>query len=334
MSKMQDSKGFYKPFAYPEAYEYCLIQNQIHWLPQEISLAPDVDQWNHALTDKERNTLTHIFRYFTEADREIANEAYTNTYLPYFKNEEVSMMMRAFSNMESIHMIAYSYLLDTLGMPETTYSAFQDYHEMKAKHDYLLQFKHDNPYEVARSIAGFSGFAEGVSLFGMFAVLLNFPRHGLMNGMGQIVSWSVRDESLHCEGMSWAFRRFIEENPGLWNDSLKASIYGMAEDFVSMEDKFFDLAFELGDIRGMTADEGKQYIRHIAGRRLLGLGLKDIFRIERSTVADWMSEQLAGVQHTDFFKTRVIDYAKGAMTGSPADIWQRPTRPSLAIVTV
>jgi len=321
---MQQPKGWYKPFVYPEAFEYYKIQQQIHWLPEEISLAADIDHWKNKLADRERNLLTHIFRFFTEVDREIANEAYTNTYLPFFKNEEISMMLRAFANMESVHQHAYSYLLDTIGMPETTYSAFLDYKEMKDKHDYLMQFNHDNPYEVARSLAAFSGLGEGVSLFALFSMLLNFPRHGMMNGMGQIVSWSIRDESLHCEGTSWLFRQFISENPGLWNDSLKSAIYGIFEDGVSMEDKFIDLAFEMGDVRGMTAEETKQYTRRIAGRRLHSLGLKDIFQIQHSTVEDWMAEQLSGVQIADFFKMRVIDYAKGAMTGSSADIWRRP----------
>lgn len=325
MSKMQESKGFYKPFAYPEAFEYYKIQQQIHWLPEEVGLAADIDHWKNKLTDRERNQLTHIFRFFTEADREIANEAYTNTYLPYFKNEEVSMMLRAFANMESVHQHAYSYLLDTLGMPETTYSAFLDYEQMKAKHDYLLQFNHSNPFEVARSMAAFSALTEGVSLFALFSMLLNYPRHGSMIGMGQIISWSIRDESLHFEAMAWAFRQYISENPGLWNDSLKASIYGIAEDVITMEDRFIDLAFEMGEVRGQTAAETKQYVRRIAGRRLHDLGLKDIFGIERSVVEDWMSEQLSGIQVADFFKTRVIDYAKGAMTGSPADIWKRPS---------
>lgn len=325
MSKMQESKGWYKPFYYPEAFEYYKIQQQIHWLPEEVSLAADIDHWKNKLTDRERNQLTHIFRFFTEADREIANEAYTNTYLPYFKNEEVSMMLRAFANMESVHQHAYSYLLDTLGMPETTYSAFLEYEQMKAKHDYLLQFNHSNPFEVARSMAAFSALTEGVSLFALFSMLLNYPRHGSMIGMGQIISWSIRDESLHFEAMAWAFRRYIAENPGLWNDSLKASIYGIAEDVITMEDRFIDLAFEMGEVRGQTAPETKQYVRRIAGRRLHALGLKDIFGIEHSVVEDWMAEQLSGIQVADFFKTRVIDYAKGAMTGSPADIWKRPS---------
>ena len=109
------------------------------------------------------------------------------------------MMLSAFSNIETVHIAAYSHLLDTIGMPEIEYQAFLKYKEMKDKFDYMQTFTVNSKYEIAKTLAAFGAFTEGLQLFASFAILLNFPRFGKMKGMGQIISWSVRDETLHCQ---------------------------------------------------------------------------------------------------------------------------------------
>ncbi len=186
-----DSKPVYKPFSYPWAYDAWLTQQQIHWLPEEVPLADDVKDWHRNLTTPERNLLTHIFRFFTQADVEV-NNCYMRHYSRVFRPTEIQMMLAAFSNMETIHIAAYSHLLDTIGMPEVEYSAFLHYKEMKDKYDFLQGFGSDSKIEIARTLAVFGAFTEGLQLFASFAILLNFPRFNKMKGMGQIVSWSVR----------------------------------------------------------------------------------------------------------------------------------------------
>ena len=186
----------YKPFKYPWAYDAWLQQQRVHWLPEEVPLADDVKDWHRTLTVGERNLLTHIFRFFTQGDVEV-NNCYMKHYSQVFKPTEVQMMLSAFSNIETVHIAAYSHLLDTIGIPESEYSAFLKYQQMKDKYDYLQEFNVDTKENIAKTLAMFGAFTEGLQLFASFAILMNFPRFNKMKGMGQIVTWSVRDESLH-----------------------------------------------------------------------------------------------------------------------------------------
>ena len=212
-----EANPVYKPFRYPWAYDAWLTQQRVHWLPEEVPLADDVKDWHNKLSAEERNLLTQIFRFFTQSDIEV-NNCYMKRYSQVFQPTEVQMMLSAFSNMETVHIAAYSHLLDTIGMPETEYQAFLRYKEMKDKFDYLQKFDVKTNENVARTLAVFGAFTEGLQLFASFAILMNFPRFNKMKGMGQIVSWSVRDESLHTESIIKLFRTFVSENPEIWTD--------------------------------------------------------------------------------------------------------------------
>ena len=192
---MTPSQG-YKPFRYPWAFEFWKRQQQIHWMPEEVPLGEDCKDWASRLSDCERNLLSQIFRFFTQSDIEV-NDNYMERYARVFKPTEVKMMLASFSNMETIHIAAYALLLETIGMPEAEFGAFMQYKEMADKHSYMQQFGVETNADIARTLAMFGAFTEGLQLFASFAMLLNFPRQNKMKGMGQIVSWSVRDESLH-----------------------------------------------------------------------------------------------------------------------------------------
>ncbi|WP_022729534.1 ribonucleotide-diphosphate reductase subunit beta [Fodinicurvata sediminis] len=308
------SDPIYKPFRYPWAYDAWLTQQRIHWLPEEVPLADDVKDWQRNLTQAERNLLTQIFRFFTQSDVEV-NNCYMKHYSRVFQPTEVQMMLAAFSNMETIHIAAYSHLLDTIGMPETEYSAFLHYKEMRDKYDYMQHFGVETNRDIALTLAVFGGFTEGLQLFASFAILLNFPRFNKMKGMGQIVSWSVRDESLHTASIIQLFRTFVEENPEVWEGGLERELYRACETIVTHEDAFIDLAFELDDIEGLTADEVKRYIRYIADRRLSQLGLQPIYRIEQNPLP-WLDAMLNGMEHTNFFENRATEYSKAATRGT------------------
>lgn len=313
MSRLLEPNHVYKPFNYPWAYQAWLRQQQIHWLPEEVPLAEDVRDWNRNLTPQEKNLLTQIFRFFTQADVEVGN-CYNKKYAQVFGPVEVQMMLTAFSNMESIHIAAYSHLLDTVGMPEIEYQAFMDYKEMKDKFDYMQNFNVNDKREIAKTLAVFGAFTEGLQLFASFAMLLNFQRFNKMKGMGQIVTWSVRDETLHCESIIKLFHAFIEENLEIWDDSLKSELYTACETIVHHEDAFIDLAFEMGDIEGLTAQQMKDYIRFIANRRLHQLGLKEIFDVKENPLG-WLDEILNAPEFMNFFEGRVTEYSKGATKG-------------------
>jgi ribonucleoside-diphosphate reductase beta chain len=319
--KLTENRNYFKPFNYPWAYEAWLKHEQSHWLHTEVPMLEDVKDWKKKLTDAEKNFLTHIFRFFTQGDIDVAG-GYVNNYLPYFPQPEVRMMLAGFAAREALHIAAYSHLIETLGLPETTYNEFLEYEAMREKHNYILDISSQNSNAVttATNIAVFSAFTEGMQLFSSFIMLLNFPRQGKMKGMGQIVTWSIVDETQHAESMIKLFRTYIEENKEIWNDSLKAQIYRIAETMVELEDKFIDLAFNTGGIEGLSASDVKMYIRYIADRRLISLGLKGINKVKRNPLP-WVEEMINAPTHTNFFENRATDYAKGALAGDWGDVW-------------
>ena len=312
-----EARKTYKPFEYPWAYEFWKRQQQVHWLPEEVPLGEDCRDWAQKLSDHERNLLTQIFRFFTQADVEV-QDCYHEKYGRVFKPTEIKMMLTSFSNMETVHIAAYSHLLDTIGMPESEYGMFLEYEELKAKHDYLQQFGVDTDEDIARTLAMFGGFTEGLQLFASFAMLMNFPRFNKMKGMGQIVSWSVRDESLHCEGIIKLYHAFNKET-GAVTPEVAADIVECCKTVVEMEDRFIDLAFEMGPVNGMVPEDIKQYIRFIADWRLRQLHLPEVFGVKENPLP-WLQSLLSGVEHANFFEARATEYSKAATTGA----WHGP----------
>ena len=298
------TRDYYKPFDYPWMFDYYVQQNQMHWFPEEVPLHNDVKDWADVLTDSERNLLTQIFRLFTQSDVDVSS-GYIDKYMRIFKKPEARMMMGSFANMESIHQHAYSLLLDTVGMPEIEYKAFSEYEEMAQKHEYIQTFKvaASNLESIAKALAVYSAFTEGLQLFSSFIILLNFSRFGKMKGMGQIVTYSIRDESLHVEAMTKLFREFIQENIEIWKDDFKKELYDICRAMVDLEDKFLDLVFETGNIEGLTKKEMGQYIRYIADRRLLQLGLKPNYKVKDNPLP-WIDEGL-GTEHQNFLRVEL-----------------------------
>ena len=247
---------------------------------------------------------TQIFRFFTQSDVEV-NDNYMERYARVFKPTEVKMMLAAFSNMETIHIAAYALLLETIGMPESEFGAFLDYQAMRDKHDYMQAFGVETNADIARTLAMFGAFTEGLQLFASFAMLMNFPRHNKMKGMGQIVSWSVRDESLHCEGMIKVYHAFKAET-GCVTKAVADDIVDCCKTVVGLEDKFIDLAFEAGEIQGMTPDDIKKYIRFIADSAPAPAG---------SAGSLWGEGKPAAVATVDALGRRTRQFLRGAQHG-------------------
>lgn len=321
MAKLTEERNYFKPFNYPWAYEAWLKHEQSHWLHTEVPMIEDVKDWKTKITAEQKYFLTNIFRFFTQGDIDVAG-GYVNNYLPYFPQPEIRMMLSGFAAREALHIAAYSHLIETLGMPTNTYQEFAEYQEMSDKHEYFMKLSESNGNKrsVATNIAAFSAFTEGMQLFSSFIMLLNFPRHGLMKGMGQIVTWSIVDETLHAENMIKLFRTYVEENKSIWNDKTKGEIYTIATKMTELEDKFIDLSFAMGDMPDLTADDVKGYIRYICDRRLISLGLKGIWKA-RTNPLPWVEEMINAPTHGNFFENRVTDYAKGAITGDWQEVW-------------
>lgn len=318
-SPLLQERHVYKPFLYPWCYEAWLTQQRVHWLPEEVPMAEDVRDWKQKLTPSEKNLLTQIMRFFTQSDVEV-NNCYMKHYSQVFGPVEVQMMLSAFSNIETVHIAAYSHLLDTLGMPELEYQAFMKYKAMKDKFDYMQNASMSSRRDIAKTMAMFGAFTEGLQLFASFAILMNFPRFNKMKGMGQIVTWSVRDETLHCLSMIKLFNAFVQENQDIWDKQLRDEITESCRTIIGFEDNFIDLAFELGGVEGLEAEEVKQYIRFIGDRRLQQLNLEPIYGVDKNPLP-WMDIMMNGAEHTNFFENRSTEYSKASTQGAWEDVF-------------
>lgn len=309
----------YAPFEYPKAYKYWELQQQSHWLHSEVSMASDINDWKISLSETEKNVIGHILKGFTQSEVFI-QEYWGQMVGKWFKKPEIQMMAATFSAFESIHAVSYAYLNQSLGLED--FEAFLHEPTAKAKIDRLITTKGKSKEEIAKSLAIFSAFNEGVSLFSSFAVLLNFSRFNKLKGVGQIIAFSIKDESLHSEAGCWLFRVLVEEFPEVLTDELKKEIYDAARLTVELEDAFIDKAFEYGPIEGLDSHDLKAFIRFRANTKLNDLGLKKVWKNLDKQALDrmaWFDVLSSGVSHADFFAQRVSDYARGALDFST--IW-------------
>jgi ribonucleoside-diphosphate reductase beta chain len=309
----------YAPFEYEKAYKYWELQQQSHWIHSEISMASDINDWKINLNETEKNVIGHILKGFTQSEVFI-QEYWGQMVGKWFKKPEIQMMAASFSSMESIHAVAYAYLNQSLGLED--FEAFLHEPTAKAKIDRLIGTKGKTKEEIAKSLAIFSAFNEGVNLFSSFAILLNFSRFNKMKGLGQIIAFSIKDESLHSDAGCWLFRTLISEFPEIMTDELKEEIYNAARLTVELEDNFISKAFENGTVEGIDAHDLKTFIRFRTNTKLGDLGLKKVWKnIDKDAVErmSWFDVLSSGVSHADFFASRVDTYSKGVVDFST--IW-------------
>jgi glutaredoxin 3 len=314
MSLLAPSIAF-KPFKYAWAVDLAVQHEKIHWGEWEAKLQEDVQQWKGAaLSPSEKKHITSILRLFTQSDVAVGGN-YIDQFLPKFHNNEIRAMLTSFVNREFVHQRAYALLNDTLGLPEEEYSAFLEYQEMRDKIEFMQSADVHTQQGLAKALAQ-SACNEGMSLFSAFVMLLNYQRFGKMRGMCEIVEWSIRDETMHVQGMTQLFREFCEEHPRIVTDDFKKDIYQMFRDAVDLEDKVIDLAYrDAGTIEGLSVDEIKTYIRYIADRRLTQLGLKPNWEVAENPLP-WLDWIVSGDSYKNFFEGTVTDYSSDGMSGA------------------
>jgi ribonucleoside-diphosphate reductase beta chain len=253
-----DKRLYYKPFEYTQAHEFLKAQQRVHWLPEEVTLAADVNDFKLKLTESEKNLIGQILKSFAQTETHV-EDYWSSNVSKWFPKPEIQSMSVTFGSFESIHAEAYSLLNESLGLDD--FAAFMDDEEARNKIERLQEVHSDNLSEIAQSLAIFSAFTEGVNLFSSFAILMSFQMRNLMKGMGQIVAWSVRDESLHSKAGCWLFTQLLEERPELNTIELAAKIKLACEISVDLEFAFIDKVFEMGDLENLTKDQLKNFIK-------------------------------------------------------------------------
>ena len=300
----------YAPMLYPKADEFCDLQNSVHWLPNEIPLGRDVDDWKRLLNDNEKQVIGQILKGFV-ATEIFVEDFWAAKVSRWFRHPEIQGMAHTFAAFERIHAKSYARLNEELGLLD--FDAFLHEPTAKAKIDRLMEIKGKSKPEIARSLAIFSAFNEGVNLFSSFAVLLSFSKRNLLMGVGKIIEFSIRDESLHSRAGCWLFNEFVKEYPDIFTDELKKEIYDAARLTVDLEDNFIDRAFQGGGIEGLDPKDLKNYIRYRANSKLQELGLKSNWRnIDKDSLnrLQWFDVLSQGQVLQDFFAGRVSDYGK------------------------
>jgi glutaredoxin 3 len=317
MSRLKEYSKSYKPFKYPWAIEYAESHEKIHWGTWEAKLAEDVNQWkSNTISVSEKKHITNILRIFTQSDVAVGGN-YCDIFIPFFRNNEIRNMLLSFANREGTHQRSYALLNDTLGLAESEYSVFLEYKEMADKIDFMtappksMKKKDQNiAFELARSVCN-----EGMSLFSAFVMLLNYQRFGKMKGMCEIVEWSIRDETMHVEAMTKLFHTYLEENPHLITDTLKGYIYTNFTKAVELENNLIDLIYKDTSIEGLSSVDLKSYIKYLADRRLLQLGMKPIFKQNKNPLP-WLDWIVSGDSFKNFFEGTVTDYNASGLTGT------------------
>ena len=318
MSKIIEPRVVYKPFEYQEAADYWLKQQQAHWIHTEVPMMSDLADWNSNLNETEKNIIGTILKGFAQTET-VVNDYWTQLVTKWFRKPEIIAMATTFGAFETIHAEAYSLLNETLGLDN--FDEFMEDEATMAKIEALTSIRDSfngetDWHEVAKSLAIFSAFTEGVNLFSSFAVLLSFKMRNKLKGVGQIVEWSIRDESLHSEAGCWLFRTLIKENPELKTPELEAAINEAALLSLQLELNFIKKCYELGDLEGCSQYDLEHFIKNRVNTKLADLGYKGIISEIDMTAVErmkWFDHLSGGKQHTDFFANRVTNYSKGNM---------------------
>ena len=318
-----DERIAYKPFEYPEYYtEGWLPQAQAFWLHTEIPMSGDVKDWNERLTPAEKNLVGNILLGFAQTECAVS-DYWTQKVVSWFPKHEIQQMAMMFGSQETIHAVAYSYLNETLGLED--FEAFLHEPATADRFENLVSYEGKDKVGIAKSLAVFSAFAEGVSLYSAFAVLYSFQLRNLLKGIGQQMKWSVRDESLHSKMGCQLFRHMCEETPGL-KQKCKDHVLEAADIMVDLELKYIDKMFEQGDIENLKKEDLKNFIKKRANEKIVELGYTESsqhfgYNEDKASALDWFYHLTGGVTHTDFFAIRPTDYSKANEGEDFEDIW-------------
>ena len=318
-----DERIAYKPFEYPEYYtEGWLKQAQAFWLHTEIPMSGDVKDWNESLTAKEKHLVGNILLGFAQTECAVS-DYWTQKVVSWFPKHEIQQMAMMFGSQETIHAVAYSYLNETLKLED--YEAFLHEPATAERFDNLVAYSGKSTVGIAKSLAVFSAFAEGVSLYSAFAVLYSFQLRNLLKGIGQQMKWSVRDESLHSKMGCQLFRHMCQEDESLL-ESCREDILLAAKTMLVLEENYIDKMFEMGDIEGISSNDLKEFIKKRTNEKLTELGYIDLgsyfaYDEEAAGNLDWFYHLTGGHTHTDFFAIRSTDYSKANEGEDFEDVW-------------
>lgn len=310
------------PMRHKFAWEYYNNANANHWLPTEISMQLDIEQWKakSVLTADERMAFETVLGFFTTADSIAANNIVIGFY-KHVTSPEVRMYLLRQGYEEAIHTHSYQYIVESLGMDQS--KIFNMYREVDAiynKDEFILGFNEGvfdgdfktgtfaNDQKFLENWCVFSLILEGIFFYSSFAVMFGFQRQHKLTGSAEQIQYIMRDESMHLNFGIEIINTIKKEQPELWTKEFKDKIIDLVKKATKLEYTFAQEVFPRG-IFGMNAEGFKQYIEHIADRRLARVGLEPQFNV--ANPFPWMSEAIDLSKEKNFFETRVTEYQVG-----------------------
>jgi len=311
------------PIKYEWAWEKYLAGCANHWMPNEINMQRDIEQWRSAdlLTPQERQMLKYNFGFFATAESLAANNITLGTYRLITNPECRQYLMRqAFE--EAVHVHAYQYIVESLGLDES--EIFNMYNEVQCVHDkdaFCLEYIDTltNPAfttgtpeadrQLLKSLIAFAMIMEGLFFYVGFIQVLALGRSNKMPGCAEQVQYILRDETLHLNFGIDVINQIKLENRALWTEDFRNEIYEMMKTAVQLEYRYAEETMA-GGILGLNYNMFKEFLHFIANRRLGQIGLQPIFETKGNPFP-WMSEMIDLKKEKNFFETRVIEYQTG-----------------------
>lgn len=311
------------PFKYHWAWDKYLKTCANHWMPQEISMQNDIELWKspNGLSDDERRIVKRNLGFFVTADSLAANNIVLGTYRHITAPECRQFLLRQGFE-EAIHTHAYQYIVESLGLDETEiFNAYNEIPSIKNKDDFLIPFinilsdphfktgTHSADQALLKSLIVFACLMEGLFFYVGFTQILALGRQNKMKGAAEQYMYILRDESMHCNFGIDMINTIKSENPHLWTDTFKREINTLFLQAVDLEYAYAEDTMPRG-VLGLNANMFKEYLRYIANRRAVQIGLDPLFP-NASNTFPWMSEMVDLKKERNFFETRVIEYQSG-----------------------
>ena len=310
------------PLKYKWAWEHYLNGCANHWMPSEVPMQRDIELWkSNRLTADERLVIMRNLGFFSTAESLVGN----NIVLAIFKhitNPEARQYLLRQSFEEAIHTHTFHYICESLGLDER--EVFNMYHEVNSIHEkdaFEMKLTSDilepgfNTESTAgiqrfvKNLAGFYVIMEGIFFYSGFVMMLSFHRQNRMTGVGEQFQYILRDETIHLNFGIDLINGIKAESPDIWTADFRAELQALVMEAVELEIAYAEDCLPRG-ILGLNAGLFREYVQHVADRRLERIGLPVQFRSKNPF--PWMSETIDLRKEKNFFETRVTEYQAGS----------------------
>ncbi len=311
------------PFKYEWAWKKYLDGCANHWMPQEINMTADIALWKNpqGLTDDERRIIEYSLGYFSTADSLVANNIILAIYR-HITNPECRQYLLRQAFEEAVHVHAYQYCIESLGMDEgKIFNMYRELPSVAKKAVWSLGHIHslgdpsfktgtvDTDQSLLRNLVGFYAVTEGIFFYCGFTQILSMGRRNKMTGVAEQFQYILRDESMHLNFGIDVINQIKIENPHLWTEAFQQEVIDMILEGTQLEVDYARDSMPRG-VLGMNAVMMEKYLHFIANRRLSQLGLPEQFAGVTNPFP-WMSEIMDLRKEKNFFETRVLEYQTG-----------------------